>query len=76
MKKLAIVATFAVLTAVPASAQSSAPEFGSGNVPAYSQGRMNHTMSYGRGAFGAYAQVNPGTRHMKGAKRRHHLDAY
>jgi hypothetical protein len=68
MKKLITGVALAVLVAVPAYAQSAAPEFGSGNLPAYSYGNMNQSLGYGYGAWGSYARANPGPMHTRRAR--------
>lgn len=73
--KLATVLTIAALFATPAitssaSAQSSAPEFGSGNVPSQGTGQMARG-SFSSGAMGAYARVNPGSMKFKSTRRHH-----
>jgi len=58
MKKFATAAVLATLMAVPAYAQSSAPEFGSGNIPSYGYGSANG-WAYDYDGRGAYARAYP-----------------
>jgi len=70
MKKLATAMTLTVLMAAPAFAQSSAPEFGSGNIaPHY--GRLARPV-FAYGAMRAYARVYPGRRHFRCRGMGHH----